>query len=453
MVIGAGPAGSTVARLLATWGYSVTLLKAQQPRTPLAESLPPSIDNVFEIVGLRGEMAKAGFNRDRGNTSWWAASTPRVESYSEDRAGYHVNRRVLDDMLVDLAQRAGVVVRPASPRAIEPGADARFVVDASGRAGVLARQKGRQQDSRYRTIALCGILASERTWEVDPHHTLIEAYDRGWAWSVPLAPNRRFVSFMVDADTVQGGISQLYRRELERTVHFAQLFRASALEGAPAGRDAGLYFANAYAGDNWILVGDAGSFIEPLSSFGVKKAMVSAWTAAVVVNTCLSHPALAEAATAMFHARETETWLDHARLAAQYFDEAATRFPTPFWQKRKKAPDSISYRRGDLESALRRLRTTESVRFSLPAPVRYKERPAIVGRQIAMVQRAVLPGHPNTEYMRGMHLTTIAEMASGYSNVGDLYEGYVRQQGEAPLPDFLAALAFLIAKDILRISG
>ena len=44
-----------------------------------------------------------------------------------------------------------------------------------------------------------------------------------------------------------------------------------------------------YAGPRFLLAGDAGSFIDPLSSFGVKKALASAWLGAIVVHTRLAH--------------------------------------------------------------------------------------------------------------------------------------------------------------------
>ena len=52
----------------------------------------------------------------------------------------------------------------------------------------------------------------------------------------------------------------------------------------------------AMTGQGILLVGDAASFIDPLSSYGVKKACVSAWLAAVVVHTCLTNASLTSAA-------------------------------------------------------------------------------------------------------------------------------------------------------------
>ena len=51
VVIGAGPAGSTAAQLLASWGWSVVLVHRDAGRHSLAESLPPSTRKLFAFLG------------------------------------------------------------------------------------------------------------------------------------------------------------------------------------------------------------------------------------------------------------------------------------------------------------------------------------------------------------------------------------------------------------------
>ena len=71
-VIGAGPAGSTIGRLLAEWGYSVLILSKPEGRNPsLAESLPPSSRKLFSFLGILDPLDKARFYRTSGNTVWW----------------------------------------------------------------------------------------------------------------------------------------------------------------------------------------------------------------------------------------------------------------------------------------------------------------------------------------------------------------------------------------------
>jgi flavin-dependent dehydrogenase len=490
LVIGGGPAGSTIARLLASWDYSVLLLsrnspqrdaagvrvsgahgdaaascglRGPQPRTPMAESLPPGIDNVFELTGIRKEAKAAGFYPARGSTAWWANPEPLVENFAKGSQGYHVDRQSFDQFLLSLAEREGVTVRRNSraPRVVlDVGAaehdggvsSARFIVDASGRAGMLARQIRRFWDSRYRTLALCGVFRATSAWDADPNHTLIEAYDRGWAWSAPLASDRRQVCFMVDSAGVKGGLDPAYHAELDRTIHFRRLFERSILEDTPWGRDAALYYADRYAGSNWLLIGDAASFADPLSSFGIKKAMLSAWTGAVVVNTCLSKPHLADAAIGLHQARESGMWLDHAWKAAQSYGEAAAVFGCPFWQQRAVAPDNSLYRADQLEAAVQRLRRAASVRFRLIANVTCEPRPAIREREVTLETRPVLAGLANTEYLHGVHLAALAKMAPRFTSVGEFYEAYAAENTDTPLADFLTALSLLVVKGVVQVS-
>src|SRR5438309_1660710 len=80
-----------------------------------------------------------------------------------------------------------------------------------------------------------------------------------------------------------------YRGEIAKTVEMRRLLAGAGLLRVFA-CDASLYSSRAYAGPRFLLAGDAASFIDPLSSFGVKKALASAWMAAVTAHTCLLHP-------------------------------------------------------------------------------------------------------------------------------------------------------------------
>lgn len=342
-VLGAGPAGATIARLLALEGCSVLLLRGPQSRNPHAGSLPPAIGEVFDTIGIRNGIDAAHFYPDLGVTRWWGESSPEVETYS-GRSGYHVHRQQFDELLLRLAEQAGAVVarnRSAPRLDLDAGivehdggvTQARFMVDATGRAGLLARQIRRFWDPRYRTMGLCGLLRAKSHFPADPHHNLMEAYDRGWVWSVPLSPRCRYVCAYVDASVAREGEAP-FRAELERTVEFRRLCADAELEAPPWARDASLYYSERYAGRNWLLVGDAASFADTLSSFGIEKALVSAREGAAAILDCLRRPSAAPAALAAFDARERATWLDHADRASAMYARMTACFDTPFWHSR-----------------------------------------------------------------------------------------------------------------------
>src|SRR5439155_22966251 len=109
--------------------------------------------------------------------------------------------------------------------------------------------------------------------------------------------------------------------------------------GGPWACDASLYHAPRGAEGCALLVGDAASFIEPLSSAGVKKALTSAWRAAVVVNTCLARPEMTGAAMDFYNGREREVYEDCRRLSNGFFREAAAAYVDPFWLARSSCDD------------------------------------------------------------------------------------------------------------------
>src|SRR5436190_6288340 len=192
VIIGGGPAGSTAGRLLAEWGHTVTIhAPPSDPRRALGECLPPSNRKLFQFLGILDAIDAAGFYRTTGNTVWWGGDQ-RIEMYP-DGYGYQVPRPAFDRVLLDLARAAGARVRRS--KAPEELGD-RFVIDCSGRAGVLSRRLGLRRIER-RMVATCAVLDSSTGWRLpDPTHTLVEQTDFGWAWSVPVSPERRFLAFM-----------------------------------------------------------------------------------------------------------------------------------------------------------------------------------------------------------------------------------------------------------------
>jgi flavin-dependent dehydrogenase len=379
--------------------------------------------------------------------------------------GFHVERGTFDHLLLELARREGVEISRNSRAPVadlsagvvqhDGGAtEARFIVDATGRAGLLARQIRRLWDERYRTIGLCGTFTRGTVeWDVDPHHMLIEAFESGWAWSVPLAPDRRHVCFMVDPAAARSGVEAAYHLALRQTVHFRRLFGACELESPAWGRDASLYHSERYAGPRWILIGDAGSFVDPLSSFGLKKALRSAWMGAAVVNTCLAKPAMADTAIEFFNQQEKQIYANHARLAAHEFAETAAVFSDPFWSQRIHAPEAPLYDAAELAAAYEELRRSERVRFRLRSEIEKRQTPTLRGREIILEQRRVLPALEQVEYVHGVDIVTLARMADGASGVGELYQAYVQRHGYAALPNFLSVLSLLVARGVLEIAA
>ncbi|MEE8161572.1 MAG: tryptophan 7-halogenase [Acidobacteriota bacterium] len=484
-VIGGGPAGSTVGRLLVEWGHSVLILCRPSGSQPaLAESLPPSSRKLFDHLGILGQVDEAGFYRSSGNTVWWGEAAGRVETFpgSSENWGYQVLRSDFDHLLLQLAGVSGACVHAhgtVSQVDLETGGPARleyqtgdgkkgqvtalFVLDCSGRAGVLARRNLRKREPGFNTFAIAGVWERESGWQLeDESHTLVETYRNGWAWSIPPSPARRYFTVMLDPETTpiqrSGGLKSTYLAEIEKTTHFRRLLMGSRLQTPPWGCDASLYSARRFAGPQFLLVGDAGSFIDPLSSFGVKKALASAWMAAVVVNTCLRRPEMANAALEFFSNREQHVYLSYLKQSTRFFAEAAAHHPHPFWNGRSRPrveanlwlPDEEALRQDpEVLAALDALKQGESIRLRRSQTVSVQKGAGIQGREVVLEEVLVGPNLPGVRFLGGVDLPVLVGMAAKHRQVPDLFEAYNRICPPVELPNFLGALSVLLAKGIL----
>jgi len=110
---------------------------------------------------------------------------------------------------------------------------AAWLLDCTGRSGIIAKRGLRTSATTGRTIAVAGIWQRDDTWPVpDDTHTLVESYDGGWAWSVPVRDGTRFVTVMLDPSVTElPGRSRLgasYAQELARTTMIRGPRRAGA---------------------------------------------------------------------------------------------------------------------------------------------------------------------------------------------------------------------------------
>lgn len=479
-VLGGGPAGSAAARLLALWGHSALLIDRGSSRPSLAESLPPSCDPLLDVVGVRELVGSAGFVRSTGNTVWWGAEPLSVEYFPDDRLGYQVLRSRFDALLRQAAAAAGALVRqPAAALAVtteggmhviaveEGGAQhavrARWVLDGTGRGGLLSRGGGRRIDAGVRTVALAGVWERDGSWPVpDDTHTLVESAEHGWGWSVPVTDRRRFFTVMLDPRhsslaPARDGFQQ-YNEEMQRLPALWAALQGARQVGAPWACDASPYSANPVVGEGALLMGDAASFIDPLSSFGVKKALASGWMAAVVAHTALTRPELSGPAVELYVRRERAYVSAAARELAGLSSRAR---PGPagagFWAARaalitdETDEQGVDVLRADPEvrRAFDTLRTRPHATLRLLSTTRIEPRPVIRDHSVSLEPHLVCEAFPDgVRFLRSVDLLAVARIGESESDVGRMYERYVREAGPAALPDFLGALSVLLGKGI-----
>ncbi|MGH7677951.1 MAG: NAD(P)/FAD-dependent oxidoreductase [Gemmatimonadaceae bacterium] len=491
-IIGAGPAGSVAARLLASWGHEVVVCSRRTGHDrSLGESLPPSCVTLLERVGIAtGGLDAAGFLRSAGNTVLWGTDE-RVEPFAPGVHGYQVERADFDEYLAreavgagaDLRLGANVTgVRPGDPMAVsyeydgEPAVlSARWVLDCSGRVGVIARSlqhpltrvpaRFPRDDKGKRTTAIVGVWERDDRWPTpEQSHTIVETTAEGWAWSVPVSLRRRYVTLMVDPTVTQlatrEGLASAYLEQLSRTRLLSALVKDAQLTGPVYARDASAYDSRSFCEPGTLLVGDAASFVDPLSSYGIKKAVASAWLASVVVHSSVLNASIATAALDLFNTRERAMYDGLARGAAALARDAAGVHPTAFWESRAASidggigsePDPAVLRSdGDVLRSFEELRRSDAIRLRLSSLVQRVSRPTVRGNRIVVEEHLVVPAFPDgVRYVRNVDLVRLSELAASYGQVPDLFEAYNRAASPAPLPDFLGALSLLIGKGFLE---
>lgn len=452
LVVGGGPAAATAARLLTLWGHEVEVAVRPASGDPaLPESLTPSCRKFFDLLGITADIEAAGFVASLGHTVWWGGSE-RVEPFGPGQHGWQATTTRLGAVMLDAAVRAGARVRHAALTTDQVQQwPARYRIDATGRSGVLARPLGgRRYEPGHRTVALVGRWRRADAWPVsDPSHTLLESYGDGWGWSVPVDATERALAVMVDPRTTQltrgDGARAVYLAELGKMPHLAEAFRGSDLVARPSGWDASMYLAETLTGDGWLLAGDAASFVDPLSSAGVKKAMASGWLAAVAVNTALTQPAMAATAFEFFAARERDTYAQFLALTRRFLLDGAPTTDHPFWADRS-APDPGDGRAAVI-AAHERIRTAATISFRVAPEVSFAPRPSLTERVIVLEERLVTALVPEgVRYVGDVDVVAVVRLAPSARDVPNLFAEYVRRVGPVDLHSFLKTLATAVAR-------
>jgi 2-polyprenyl-6-methoxyphenol hydroxylase-like FAD-dependent oxidoreductase len=305
----------------------------------------------------------------------------------------------------------------------------------------------------HRTIAMVGVWVRDEFDLPDPTHTLIESYDGGWAWSVPISMRERYVAAMVDPRTSAlaraAAPIDTYLAEIRKAERLSGILQGATLVDGPRGWDASMYYSRRYVDDNILLVGDAASFIDPLSSAGVKKALASGWLAAVATHTSLQHPNLRDVAMDFYAAREREVYESFRAMTEHYWRDAAAGHAHPFWTDRAVESDSVSPEQSRV--AFEQLRRAAVLRVEVAPDLKVEARPAVSGAEIIMQERLVRgDDDAGVRFAFDVDMLALVRLAPAYTSVPDLLEAYNARHAPVDLPNFLAALATALGHQWLR---
>ncbi|MFE9997320.1 tryptophan 7-halogenase [Streptomyces avermitilis] len=374
VVVGGGPAGSTLAALVAMQERRVLVLEKEFfPRHQIGESLLPStVHGVCRLTGVADELAKAGFPRKRGGTFRWGASpdpwtfafsvSPRMTGPTS--FAYQVERSKFDKILLDHAGRVGAEVREGcavsdviadeervrgvrytDADGVEREVHATYIVDASGNMSRLHGKVGgrREYSEFFRSLALYGYFeGGKRLPEPNSGNILSVAFESGWFWYIPLSDTLTSVGAVVRrelADKIQGDQEKaLMSLVAECPLIGEYLADAKRVTEGPYGklrvRKDYSYHQTTFWRPGLVLVGDAACFVDPVFSSGVHLATYSALLAARSINSALAGLVDEEQALGEFEARYRREFGVFYEFLLSFYDMHHDE-DSYFWQAKK----------------------------------------------------------------------------------------------------------------------
>ncbi len=319
LIIGGGPAGSTIGTFLARGGRNVVLLeKDEHPRFHIGESLLPMNLPILQHLGVLDQMDRIGVIK-RGADFTYSDNPFVYRTYNFNRAlgqspdhAFEVKRETFDHMLFKNCQQAGVethenhrVLRvelddAGAHRVFSKDTDGndhhwtpRFLVDASGRDAFLAGANGwKRKNSHHASAAIFGHFKSVQRRPGDNAGNIsLYWFPHGWLWMIPLQDDVMSIGAVCWPEYLKqrrGETEAFFWKTLalcpaayERVGH-AQAVTPIRVTGNYS------YRATRLWGNGYLLVGDAFAFIDPVFSSGVYLAMNSAEGGVSIVEHWLS---------------------------------------------------------------------------------------------------------------------------------------------------------------------
>jgi flavin-dependent dehydrogenase len=351
-VAGGGPAGSSAAISLAQRGHSVVLFERETfPRFHIGESLLSTANDAFAKLGVAEKMEAACFPDKWGaklfthdGESGRGVDFTDVTEVTKPKT-VQVCREVFDKILLDRARELGVDVREGyRVNACEFAPDAAILdfassddgvtgrvrvhalVDATGRNGLLARKFNLRTDepllaniavfSHYKNVPR---LTGDRPDDI----RLVSRNDAGWFWLIPISRELMSVGVVVPKSLYmqlpKGSPEEMLDRAIAGTPVLAELMRNATREWPVRVEKDFSYSASAYAGDRWILAGDAGSFLDPVFSTGVSIAMESGIEAAIELDRALMRNDFSARQFAAFSRRQRKRFKTFRRFVVGFY--------------------------------------------------------------------------------------------------------------------------------------
>lgn len=352
VVIGGGPAGSSAATILARRGRRVLLLEREIfPRFHIGESLLSAINDSLDKLGARELIARQGFvekwgaqfmsggdevsrRADFGSSS----ELPRPQTW-------HVPRARFDELLLGHAADSGttviqgarvvdaafstervelVYVAPGGARKVVRAA---AVIDASGRSGFIANRLSlRRPEPGLKNVSIYahyrGVPRAGEARESGDIR-LVARTDGGWFWLIPIDDELTSVGVVLPQRLLAGRGTlepeSLLAEAIATTPALQRVMRGAERAWPVRVEQDFSYAVTTYAGDRWLLAGDAGSFLDPIFSTGVQIAIDSGIEAAEALDAALDRGTLTARAFGEFSRLQARRYAAFRRFVLSFY--------------------------------------------------------------------------------------------------------------------------------------
>ncbi|MFW5443915.1 MAG: NAD(P)/FAD-dependent oxidoreductase [Methylococcaceae bacterium] len=332
LVIGGGPAGSSIATYLAQDNIDVVLLeKSEFPRNQVGESLIPHFWKFADLLSVSEKIEREGFVAKSGGITVWNENIHQIKfsEYGYKRPGLHVERDIFDRLLLDhsVANGASIFNQVAVKNVDlsdsswptvfytdkrdgmlkEGELRCQYVIDASGHSSFLANKMGTRQaiSSELKFLSIWGYFNNSNYVSADrkshtqdelkqsPPVTFVMSYQDGWIWHIALR-HKTSVGLIVHTDRTRGmnkvQREQFFKQTCAQAPYLKQLLASATLvDGSIQYRPDYSYYSTQICSGNYYCIGDSAAFVDPVFSHGIQNAFYNATITALAVKESLKN--------------------------------------------------------------------------------------------------------------------------------------------------------------------
>ena len=351
-VIGNGIAGSVACLRLKALGLNpIWIAPSFEMKNKPGEHLAPAARPLLKRVGA-DHLLDRYYHRE-ANTMFSAWGSEHIAERNAivhlEGPGTVIDRSRFETELLDLAIQSGVcrfdgavseITREGNNwRLVAEGkvVRAQFVIDASGRMAILARDKA----ERYRADQLAALVAFPRqradSVVAPTRATLIESVFDGWWYASLLGDGRLALNYYTDPDLLPREVTRdvdVFKNLVNASVHIKRWLAEAnfGLDEPPELVSAGTTWIAPAADAGWAAVGDTAAAFDPLSSHGITTALWTAITVADAVPEVLrgSTGPLIDYSLKVAHGVQ-----DYLETRLKVYNSEARFKDSVFWQRRQ----------------------------------------------------------------------------------------------------------------------